>query len=168
MTYKHVAFVVTTFIFLVGCTVRDGTSFAPSTTTPEAGKTPISDPPTISSSTQFEPTTTTTPQQPMDTPTAVSSTHLPAPTATVENEASPVVITGTVQGIMLSAWVIVLQEPAQGFTDVALTQETKLVSAEGLEIAFLRDLQVGTEIRAIGHPGTTPGALIAEEVCILP
>jgi hypothetical protein len=85
----------------------------------------------------------------------------------VEKEAGPVIITGTVGSIMLSAQVIVLQAPAQGFTDVALTQETKLVSAEGSEITSLRDLQVGTEIRAIGQPGAS-GALIAGEVRVLP
>lgn len=93
-----------------------------------------------------------------------SSTPSPAPTVT--EEVGTVLITGTVGSVVLSARVIELQSPVQGFTHIALTQETKLLSVEGGEIN-LRDLQVGTRIQVLGQPGAS-GALIAEEVRVLP
>lgn len=66
---------------------------------------------------------------------------------------------------MLSAQIIVLREPMQGFSDLALTQDTKLVSAEGLDIT-LREVRPAMVIQATGRPGAH-GTLLPDEVRIL-
>ena len=74
-------------------------------------------------------------------------------------------ITGTVMDVALSARVIMLAEPAEGFSAVALTEATRLVGADGSEIT-LRDIQPGMTIQATGRPGTSD-ALIASRVAVL-
>jgi len=105
---------------------------------------------------------------PAETSTLVPLSPTPASTSTEDNEveATSVTITGTVQDVMLSARIILLQEPVQGFSTLALTQDTKLVSAEGLDIT-LQEVRAGMRVQATGRPGT-PGTLLPEEVRILP
>ena len=77
-----------------------------------------------------------------------------------------VTIVGTVRDVSLSARVIALAEPVDGFSVVALTVTNTLLSADGNEIA-LRDIQPGMKIQASGVPGES-GALLASEVHVLP
>lgn len=73
-------------------------------------------------------------------------------------------ITGTVQDVSLSARIITLAEPVQGFETIAL--------AEGCQVAFvggggatLRDLQPGVKIEAEGQPGDAK-AFLADRLLI--
>jgi hypothetical protein len=75
------------------------------------------------------------------------------------------VITGTVMDVALSARIIRLQTPVDGFDVIALTEETELLSADGYAI-MLRDIQHGGTIQAFGQPGES-GTLIASQVVIL-
>ena len=79
--------------------------------------------------------------------------------------ASNLTITGTVMDTLLSARVILLEEPVEGFDAVALTGETRLLSADGREIA-LRDVRQGRTVTASGRPGHS-GALIPARVVLL-
>ena len=67
--------------------------------------------------------------------------------------------------VSLSARIIMLTQPVQGFNVVALTQETKLISADGNEIT-LTEMQRGMNIQASGKPGES-NALLADKVLIL-
>jgi len=82
-----------------------------------------------------------------------------------QSEAS-ITLIGTVQDVMRSARIIMLQEPIEGFLYVALTQDTRLISIEGQNIV-LQDIKAGMRIRVTGRPGS-PGTLLAEEVQLLP
>jgi hypothetical protein len=75
------------------------------------------------------------------------------------------VITGTVLDVALSARIISLQTPVDGFDVIALTEETELLSADGYRIT-LRDLQPGEIIQVFGRPGES-STLIASQVIIL-
>jgi hypothetical protein len=85
----------------------------------------------------------------------------PAPGGTATSTA----ITGTVMDVALSARIITLAEPVEGFEVVALTEQTKLVSPSGGE-ATLQDVRRGMRIQASGQAGES-GALLAEVVLIL-
>ena len=76
-----------------------------------------------------------------------------------------VTITGAVMDASLSARIILLEEPVEGYSTIALTEESKLVSADGSEIT-LRDIQPGVAIQASGQPGES-NALIASQVLVL-
>jgi hypothetical protein len=78
---------------------------------------------------------------------------------------SDVTIEGTVRDVSPSARIITLTEPVEGFSVVALTEESELLSANGDEI-LLRDLGAGMRIQASGQPGAS-GALIANQVLVL-
>jgi hypothetical protein len=78
---------------------------------------------------------------------------------------SDLTIEGTVKDVSPSARIITLAEPADGFTIIALTEESQLLSASGKEI-LLRDLRSGMRIQASGQPGE-PGALLANQVLVL-
>jgi hypothetical protein len=85
----------------------------------------------------------------------------------IPTDARPdVTIVGTVRDVSLSAQVITLTEPVDGFTAVALILESRLLSADGIEIA-LRDIRPGMRIQASGLPGESQ-ALLASEVHVLP
>jgi len=79
---------------------------------------------------------------------------------------APITFTGTVQDVMRSARIIMLQEPVEGFLYVSLTQDTRLISIEGQKIV-LQDIKAGMRIRVTGRPGSS-GTLLAEEVQLLP
>jgi hypothetical protein len=85
-------------------------------------------------------------------------------TIPAEGEAH-VTIEGTVLDVSPSARTITLVEPVDGFTVIALAEESQLLSASGDEI-LLRDLQAGMRIQASGRPGAS-GALIANQVLVL-
>ena len=96
-----------------------------------------------------------------------ASTLQPSVSEAKSGEASKsITITGIVQDVMLSARVIALQEPVEGFQDVALLPSTRLISSEGKGIS-LREIKPGMRIQATGHPGSS-GALLAEKVQVLP
>jgi hypothetical protein len=76
--------------------------------------------------------------------------------------ASGLTITGTVMDVALSARIITLEEPVDGFSTIALTGESVLLSVDGHEIE-LRDIQHGMTIKVFGQPGDS-GALIASQV----
>jgi hypothetical protein len=78
---------------------------------------------------------------------------------------SDVTIEGAVRDVSPSARIITLTEPVEGFSLVALTEESELLSANGDEI-LLRDLGAGMRIQASGQPGAS-GALIANQVLVL-
>ena len=90
-------------------------------------------------------------------PTLADEATPPAPTTT---------ITATVMDVFLSARVIMLTQPVQGFEHVALTDDTELVFADGSG-ATLQDMRPGTAIQASGQAGEA-GTLLAERVLILP
>ena len=184
MKQEYLAFVVA-LIFLAGCTAGSGAFPTPSATQ-GSEKTPISVPPTTSiSEPQPEPTTTVdneveepditiTPsatRRSEETPTSVTPTASvskspPEPSPTIGNEAEgpDVTITGTVMDVSLSARVIMLAEPVEGFDVVALTEESELVFAGGGK-ATLRDIRPGMRIQASGQAGEG-STLLAKEVLI--
>jgi hypothetical protein len=57
-----------------------------------------------------------------------------------------------------------LEEPVEGFSVIALTEDSVLMSADGSEIA-LRDIQPGVTIKVFGQPGES-NALIASQVLV--
>jgi len=89
-----------------------------------------------------------------------------APTVQFIDDVTPgLTLTGTVLDVSLSARIITLQKPVRGFSVVALTKESMLLSADGNAIT-LRDLQRGATIQASGQPGESQ-ALIASQVRVL-
>jgi hypothetical protein len=66
--------------------------------------------------------------------------------------------------VSLSVRIITLEEPVEGFSIIALTDESVLMSADGSEIA-LRDIQPGVTIKVFGQPGES-NALIASQVLV--
>jgi hypothetical protein len=76
-----------------------------------------------------------------------------------------IAIMGTVMDVSLSARIIMLREPVEGFSVIALTEESELVSAEGDEIT-LRAIRPGMRIQASGQPGES-NALLASKVRLL-
>jgi hypothetical protein len=76
-----------------------------------------------------------------------------------------IILVGTVLDVSPSARIITLAEPVDGFTVIALTEESQLLSASGDEI-LLRDIQPGMRIQASGQPGV-PGTLIANQVLVV-
>ncbi len=74
-------------------------------------------------------------------------------------------ITGVVRAVSQSARIITLTEPVEGFSTIALTEESPVVSAEGQEMP-LRDIQPGVMIDISGQPGQS-GTLIASSVRLL-
>jgi hypothetical protein len=89
------------------------------------------------------------------------------PTETVKPESTPtrISIIATVMDTSLSARIIMLEEPVDGFSVVALTEDTKLSSLDGSPVE-LKDFHRGVQIRAIGRPGSS-GALLAEQIILL-
>lgn len=79
-----------------------------------------------------------------------------------EPSISSVTITGTVMNVSLSARIITLEEPVDGYSTIALTGESVLLSIDGNDIE-LRDIQHGITIKVFGQPGDS-GALIANQV----
>jgi len=147
MKQKYWAFVVA-LIFLAGCTAtRSGVSPTPPATY-WSEKTPVA--PTLT----LSPPTTLTPEPPPE----------PSPTIGNEAEEPDITITGTVMDVSLSARIIMLAEPAEGFDVVALTEESELVFAGGGK-ATLRDIRPGMRIQASGQAGEG-SALLAKEVLI--
>jgi len=71
---------------------------------------------------------------------------------------------GTVKDVSLSAKVIMLTEPVEGFSVIALTEESRLVSVDGSEIT-LHEIHPGMTIQATGQPGQS-GALLATLVIV--
>lgn len=86
-----------------------------------------------------------------------------APSA--EDGSSSVAVEGTVMDVSLSARVIMLQEPVEGFDAIALTEESEVISMEGARVA-LRDIPPGMRIEASGELGQSH-ALLARQVRLL-
>jgi hypothetical protein len=104
---------------------------------------------------------------PMPSTTPVSTSEpLPVSTTTIpaEEAESGITIMGTVMDVSLSARIIMLREPVEGFSVIALTEESKLVSTDGDEIT-LRDIKPGMTIQASGQPGES-NALLASQVLV--
>jgi hypothetical protein len=143
---KLVVMLIGSVILLTSCAVPENISPAPSTPRP-----------TVTGTSSITAISTITPG-----PESL-------PTETAEPESTPlgigIVITATVMDTSLSARVIMLQEPVEGFSVVALTDETELVSQDGSPVA-LKEFQHGVQIRAIGKPGSS-GALLAEQIVLL-
>ena len=87
------------------------------------------------------------------------------PTPTATSSAQPITITGVVLDVSLSARIITLTEPVQGFDTVALSDETEVLASSGCKAA-LQDVQKGMTVQASGKPGTS-GAILASKVSIL-
>jgi hypothetical protein len=96
---------------------------------------------------------------------SIAGGPLSAPTPTV-SEGETISIVGIVQDVSLSAKVIRLKEPIQDFSYLALLQDSKLVSSDGINISLMQ-VQPGMRVKATGRPGTQ-GTLIALELSILP
>lgn len=102
---------------------------------------------------------------PSVTITSTSAT-LTTPILTKEAESGIIVISGKVTDISLSARIITLcNEPDKVFSDIALTEESKLVSTDGSEIN-LHDIELGRIIKASGQLGES-NALLANQVILL-
>jgi len=95
---------------------------------------------------------------------SVPPTLPPAP-PTPEITPASVSIVATVMDTSLSARIIILKEPVDGFSVIALTEDTKLSSEDGSPVE-LKDFQHGVQIRAIGKPGSS-GTLLAEQIILL-
>jgi hypothetical protein len=95
------------------------------------------------------------------------SGQLPVPTVTVPaQEVKPgITIVGTVLDVSFSAHVITLQEPVAGFSALALTEASELVSADQHKIT-LGDVRPGMRVEASGRPGESH-ALLASRVRLL-
>ena len=78
--------------------------------------------------------------------------------------ASSVTITGTVMDISLSARIITLEQPVDGVSTIALTEESVLLSTDGNGME-LRDLQHGMTLKALGQLNDS-GALIASRILV--
>ncbi len=76
-----------------------------------------------------------------------------------------ITLLGTVLDVSPSARIITLTESVEGFSVIALTEESKLCSTSG-DAILLRDIGAGARIQASGQPGTS-GALIANQVLVL-
>jgi hypothetical protein len=87
-------------------------------------------------------------------------------TITIPAEAgADLILVGTALDVSPSARIITLAEPVDGFTVIALTEDSELLSASGHEI-LLREIQPGMRIQASGRPGAS-GALITNQVLVL-
>jgi hypothetical protein len=86
-------------------------------------------------------------------------------TIPAEEAGSDITIVGTVVEVSSSARIMTLTEPVEGFSVIALTEESKVVSTNGDEI-MLRDIRAGMRIQASGQPGAS-GVLIANQVLVL-
>jgi hypothetical protein len=82
-----------------------------------------------------------------------------------EKAKSGITIMGTVMDVSLSARIIMLKNPVEGFGVIALTEESELISTDGDEIT-LRDIRSGMTIQASGQPGESD-ALLASQVLVL-
>ena len=78
---------------------------------------------------------------------------------------SDITLVGTVLDVSLSARIITLTEPVDGFGVIALTEESKVIPVGGEEI-MLRDIRPGKRIQASGRSGAS-GTLIADRVLVL-
>lgn len=144
----------------VGITVE--VAIAPSPTATKAAVTPTDTPVPQPTSTPI-PTSvppTPTPRPPTPTPRPPTPTPVP-PTPTAP---ASITIVGTVMDVSLSARIITLAEPVEGFSIVALTEKCRLVSADGSEIT-LHEIRPGMTIQATGQPGES-GALLASQVVV--
>jgi hypothetical protein len=78
---------------------------------------------------------------------------------------SRMAIVGTVMDVSPSARTITLTEPVEGFSIIALTETSRLISTSGAKI-MLRDIQAGIRVQASGQPGAAQ-ALLADQVLVL-
>ena len=102
---------------------------------------------------------------PIGTVTA-STLSTPAITVVPTETAEPgPTITARVKDVSLSAHVIFLQEPVDGFDSIALNESSKLISENGSELS-LQDIQPGFTILVFGQPGRS-NALLASKVIVL-
>jgi hypothetical protein len=101
------------------------------------------------------------------TGTVIASTPSTPAITTVPTETSEpsVIITARVMDVSLSARVIFLKEPADGYASIALAEDSKLISENGSELS-LQDIQPGFTIQAFGQPGGS-NALLASKVIVL-
>lgn len=74
-------------------------------------------------------------------------------------------IVGVVMDVSLSARIIMLKEPVEGFSVIALAENCELRSSNGEEIE-LHDIQSGVTIQASGHPGESD-ALLTDSILVL-
>lgn len=104
-----------------------------------------------------------TPLATMSVPAEPTEASVPSPAATTGSEKG-FTIRGTVMDASASARVIMLEAPDQGFSTIALTDETVLLSADGGAIR-LTDVHHGDSVKAHGQAGT-PGTLLADEIVV--
>jgi hypothetical protein len=88
---------------------------------------------------------------------------VPSSAATSVPEAG-VTVTGTVMDASPSAKIIMLERPDQGIGTIALTDETRLLAANG-ETMTLTDIHRGDSLKAHGRLGTA-GTLLADRIVI--
>lgn len=104
-----------------------------------------------------------TPLATMSVPAEPTEASVPSPAATTASEKG-FTIRGTVMDASASARIIMLEEPDQGFSTIALTDETALLSADGGAIG-LTDVRHGDSVKAHGQSGM-PGTLLADEIVV--
>jgi hypothetical protein len=102
---------------------------------------------------------------PIHTVVASSPAFPAASIVSTETEEQSLAITGTVMQISLSARVILLEEPVDGYTSIALLERGQFISENGREI-LLQDIRPGSTIQAVGRSGGS-NALLASEVIVL-
>jgi hypothetical protein len=99
-----------------------------------------------------------------NTPNAIFQT--PPPVLAPTPDAQPdLTITGVVAAVAMSARTIMLYEPVQGFTKIALVEPGIIIPANGKPVE-LHFLQPGMQIEATGWAGSS-NALLTSEVRIL-
>ncbi len=76
-----------------------------------------------------------------------------------------VTVRGVVGETLASARVVVLAEAVSGFVNVALTDATEVVRADGADAA-IKDIVPRASIEVTGRPGA-PGSLVARRVVLL-
>ncbi len=108
------------------------------------------------------PTSTTSTTVPAVAPTTVT----PPPVSSVPTTVATgeVTIRGTVLTLFASARVLQIDPPVNGYSRIALTEETEYRTASG-GAASLQDVEEGSTVEVSGEPGA-PGTLIARLVVV--
>ena len=111
------------------------------------------------------PRTAITPSTTATSTTATSTTRPSGTTSSSATTVAEITVRGVVGGTFASARVISLRAPVSGFVNIALTNETEIVRANGSR-ATLGEITAGAEVEATGRR-STQDTLLARRVVLL-
>lgn len=94
-----------------------------------------------------------------------SADPVPAEDGAAQGDIVLTTLSGTVASASPSVRIVTLEAPVEGVSTIALLDDTEVRSSEGAELT-LNELQPGTQIEALGHPGDSD-ALLAVEMRVL-